>query len=297
MEIVTPSGLAGDIRGLSGKDGRYLADLRVSRANKIPDYILKNCWMSTTDSGIYRLRGNEKNPDWGDCLIGDRDYTLLQIRVASYGKTYSFKVVCQNQACKHRFEWDIDLTALPVKKLRKADREQFLNGNRFETPIADDDARKIIFKLATGNDVLRASAARKDMRAKQRSSKEAIGTTNLLIESILMRIVEIEGIEEKNPRRRLEKHRDALEDLPMGSIAGLLDRFDAHDCGIETTIEVVCEECEQPQETQLPFDGDFFFPRASSKVVGSTMRKKSTTTTEETEDENEEEDEENETTT
>jgi hypothetical protein len=291
MDTTTPSGLAGNIRGLSGKDGRYLADLRVSKANKIPDYILKSCWLDTTDSGIYRIPDGQ-NPDWGNCLVGDRDYTLLRVRVASYGPEYSFKVVCQKPTCRHRFEWEIDLDKLPVKELKKKDREIFLAGNRFEETIPDD-GRKVTFKLATGNDVLRAAMHRKEMKAKQK--KSAIGETgNLLVESILMRIVELEGIAEKSPRRRAEKHRDFLEELPMRSVAALLDRFDSHDCGIETTIEVECEECEEPQDVQLPFDGDFFFPRASSRVVGSTMRKKAPEMPTGMEEESEEEDEESE---
>lgn len=278
MELITtPTGLAGTIRGLTGRDGRFLADMRVSRANKIPDYILSNCWTDTSERGIYTAFAEGKNPDWGSVLIGDRDYALLQIRIASYGETYTFKATCSNGACGSRFEWDIDLAALPVRLLKKKDRETFLAGNRFEDVIPGD-GRKVWFKLATGNDVLRASAHRKEIRAKQRGARLPAGgdTTNLIVESVLMRVLQIEGVEDKNPRRKIEKHRDALEDLPMRSLTGLMDVFDAHDCGLETTIEIVCQNCEVAQEVGLPFDGDFFFPRKTRPAVGSTVMKRTT---------------------
>ncbi len=293
MDITTPSGLSGIVRGLSARDGRFLADLRASRENKIPDYILSNCWTETTDAGVYGFRPGNERLDWGKILVGDRDYTLMQIRIASYGSTYPFKVTCQNGACQSRYEWDIELEHLPVNTLKEKDREAFRNGNRFEAKVPGDE-RAIVFKLATGADVLRAAIHRRELRAEQRNRRTpdpTAGNVNLLVESVLMRVVSIEGIENKNPRRLIEAHREALEDLPMQSFAKLLDLMDEHDCGINTTIETVCPSCEAAQDTQLPFDGDFFFPRKSTLSVGSTLIRKTSTmeTTEEIEEDESEE--------
>lgn len=277
--IEAPSGLTGVVRGLTGRDGRFLTDLKVSRANLIPDYILKNTWETTLDAGPYQLEagGGLKAPNWELVLVGDRDSTLIDVRVASYGELYEFPIQCRNAGCKTRFSWTIDLTELPRKKLAKADAEIFIAGNEFHG-VVPGTSKEIVYKLAIGRDIQRAAAARKERKLK---GKKAEADSNLLIESVLMRIVKVPGIEEKNPGRRRELFRDWLEDLEMRSVMGLLDLFDEHDCGVRTNIAVCCTECDQEFDVQLPFEGDFFFPRKSSPAVGSTIQRPKTETSSE----------------
>jgi len=84
--IVCPSGLAGEVRGLTGKEGKLLADRSLARSGATIDRILGSCWLQTTDAGIYEL-ADGANPDWSKVLVGDRFYALVQIRRASFGDT------------------------------------------------------------------------------------------------------------------------------------------------------------------------------------------------------------------
>jgi hypothetical protein len=295
METHAPSGFAGSIRELTIADGKHLTSMKASKSNLIPNYILSNCWLETTDNGIYDFSGK---PDFGRVITGDRDFILARIRIETFGPQYTFKVRCKNQPfCKVRFEWEIDLSALPVKKLSKKDRETFRNGNRFEEIIPGTN-RKVWFKLATGNDLIAAAQQRKTQKHADRNkrirAKQEEDEENLILESLAMRIVDIEGVSPNEPLVKKKKLiRAALESLGLKKAPDLLDLFDSHDCGIETTIEVECPECEHQQDVALPFGEDFFFPRKQSPSVGSTvMMLQTKESTKPEEEETEEEDEE-----
>jgi len=46
-------------------------------------------------------------------LQGDRFFAMLKIRALTYGAKYAFSVACQNDACRARIEWELDLNELP----------------------------------------------------------------------------------------------------------------------------------------------------------------------------------------
>lgn len=242
--ITCPSGLSGEIRGLKGKEGKLLADRMAARAGSTFEKLLSACWLTTTDPGIYAAP--EGGPiDWGKVLVADRFYALLEIRSLTFGDDYAFAVQCKNQGCRERFEWELSLRKLPVKQLSESAKEAFRSGNRFETKLPRD-GRKVWFKLMTGADEARAAAAIKNSR------------DGMLLTALGLRIVEIEGVAERDKRT-------FLEDMEMADAAALLDEFDAHDGGVETTLEVECPSCFGVQEVELPFERGFFLPRAKEK--------------------------------
>ena len=147
-EIITcPSGLAGVVRGLKVREERILADRRLAKANAQLDELLRACWLETHDPGPYSA--TEGRIDWDGVLQGDRFYALLMIRIATYGPEYAFGVSCAEERCRARFEWELDLRELQVRKLSDASRALFVAGNRFETTLPDA-ARRVTFRLMTG---------------------------------------------------------------------------------------------------------------------------------------------------
>ena len=89
--ITCPSGLSGQIRGMKVKEERILADRKLSKSGSQLDELLSACWLETIDSGPYEFKNG--NVDWKKVLQGDRFYTLLQIRTATYGSEMSSQVV------------------------------------------------------------------------------------------------------------------------------------------------------------------------------------------------------------
>jgi hypothetical protein len=242
--IVCPSGLSGEIRGLKGKEGKLLADRTAARAGSTFEKLLAGCWLETHDPGIYDVA--EGAPlDWAKVLVADRFYTLLQIRSLTFGDEYAFSVQCRNAGCRERFEWELSLKDLPVRALSEDAKAAFKDGNRFETKLPRD-GRRVWFRLMTGADEARAATALKG------------GRDGMLLTALALRIVEIEGVADR-------ERRAFLEEMEMADAAALLDTFEEVDGGVETTLEVECQSCLGVQEVELPFERGFFLPRAKEK--------------------------------
>lgn len=246
LSITCPSGLVGEIRGLKvGSEGKMLSDRNLARSGATFDKILAGCWQQTLHAGIYELR-SDGSLDWSKVLVADRFYALLQIRMHSFGDDYAFAVQCTSAACRAPFEWSLPLSQLPVVPLPEATRKAFLEGNRFETKLPRD-GRRVWFRLMTGADELRTHAALKARR------------DDVLVTSLAMRVLEIDGVAERDKRT-------FIEDMEMADAAALLERFDAVDGGVDTSIDVECPDCLAIQEVQLPFVGSFFLPTPSKRT-------------------------------
>ena len=236
--ITCPSGLTGRIRGMKVREERVLADRKLAKSGGQVDALLGACWEETLDPGPYDF--GDKDIDWGAVLQGDRFFALLQVRALTYGPTYAFALGCQNDSCRSRFEWELDLIELPVRTLSDESRAAFTGGNRFETTLPDAGVR-VWFRLFTGSDERRFPQLRRN--AGDRIFSAMLG----------WRVVEIEGVSTKDKRR-------FLEDLTMSDADFLVDEFDRVDCGVDTAIEVECPECFTLQEVELPFDQGFLLP-------------------------------------
>ncbi|KKN72173.1 hypothetical protein LCGC14_0413100 [marine sediment metagenome] len=251
-EIVCPSGLKGEIRGLKTKDANMLAAsqstrMRVGVLNKL----LGSCWQNTLDPGPYTLDADGA-PNWNQVLQGDRQFLLLQVRCKSYGPDYEFKIQCDEVSCRERFSWGLDLNDIPVKRLPAESFERFKNGNRFDAELPSD-GRKIVFQLPTGGDEVSAAKLKSQFRDR------------LITLALNIRIVEVEDVEERELRR-------FFDEMELSDANALLDILDEPDCGVETEIEIECPECYGVQDVRLPFDRDFFFPRKKQRKGAAKLR-------------------------
>ncbi len=220
------------------REERILSDRRLAKAGGQVDELLSACWEETLDAGPYDFGG--KIIDWGKVLQGDRFFALLQIRALTYGPEYAFAVPCQNDGCRSRIEWELDLGDLPCRPLSDESRAAFLDGNRFET-VLPDSGKRVWFRLLTGADERKLPQLRR-------------GAGDRLLSAMLaFRVVDVEGVEERERRR-------FIEDFTMRDADFLVDEFDRVDCGVDTTIEIECPECFVVQDMELPFDQTFFMP-------------------------------------
>ncbi len=237
--ITCPSGLTGRIRGMKVREERVLADRKLAKSGGQVEELLSACWEETLDPGPYTL-GDGAKLDWGKVLQGDRFFALLMVRALTYGPEYAFGVGCRNDACRARIDWELDLTNLPVRPLSDTSRATFVAGNRFETRL-HDAGKRVGFRLLTGDD-------ERKLPALQRAAPD-----RLLSSVLAYRVLDIEGVDAKAKRQ-------FLEELSMKDADFLVDEFDRVDCGVDTTIEVECQECFTTQEVELPFDKGFFLP-------------------------------------
>jgi hypothetical protein len=265
--ITCPSGLSGRVRGFKAKEANILADRAALKRGLTYDNILSGCWLETADTGCYSWQKSGVPIDWAKALVCDRFWALLMIRAETYGDLYEFDVPCRKENCQKPIEWEVLTSDLPFKALPQSSREQLLAGeNKFKTTL--DDGKLCWFSLQTGAGEAAASQAMQDNR------------TEAMVAALATRIISIEGLEpqlelvgasEKARERALEKaKRKYLDDLEMREVLRLVELFEESDGGVETDLEVECQNCFALQKVGLPFGVDFFLPRArkSAKSQG-----------------------------
>jgi len=273
IEIVCPSGLAGKVRGFKAKEAAMLADTKALREGATYESILSACWLETTDPGPYAwLKAEEGAPkpavDWMKALACDRFWSLLKIRAATYGDEYVFTLSCQNVDCKAKIDWELNLSDLPVKQLPQTSRVVLAAGdNEFSTTLGDGKACK--FRLQTGAGEVGAARL-----LRQASGRLGTGRGAALIQVLASRIVEVEGIGKKKNVRDANEPDPLIEylgDLEMVDLIDLTETLDEADGGVETTINVECQECLLEQRVELPLGVEFFLPKKRKNQPASSQ--------------------------
>ncbi|MGL1143205.1 hypothetical protein ACSTLN_23735, partial [Vibrio parahaemolyticus] len=61
-----------------------------------------------------------------------------------------------------------------------------------------------------------------------------------------------------------------IDELSMADAAFLMHEFERVDCGVETSIDIECQDCLSEQAVELPFDREFFLPTKAPSSPKST---------------------------
>lgn len=249
-EVKCPSGLRGRVRAIKVKDEKVFTDAKLLKSGKLTQEVCKRCWLETLDPGPYDFQDGVVN--WEKVLQGDAFHLFFQLRRLSYGNEYDFPVQCGN--CYNTIRWKIDLDEdLRVKELPKESKEAMMSNNPLETKL--DDGRIVQFRLLLLEDERKVSNLEK---SRQLSRKHA---------SIAARLISVENIESTG-----NQHFDLVrfvEELDAGEADLLQENMEALDCGIDTSIEIVCGNCLYSEVVDLPFDPSFF--RRKKKEIQKEM--------------------------
>lgn len=238
MLIHCPSGLVIEVRKLKVAEMNILSDRQAQQRGVVLDQLLNSVWTATQDPGPYTFKDK---PVWDDVLTGDRYYALLQTRCGTHGPEYDFRVPCG--VCKASIDWTINLDELPKKDLSPEDLQVFKDGNKFRD--LGPDGKQYDFHLMTGRHEKKAQQILKSNRTTRATA------------SLLSRIDAIEGVVDR------AKY---IDNLDLTDALDLIAMLDSHDCGIETTFEVGCLECDAVNEVVLPLDqGRFWTPKKGTK--------------------------------
>ena len=256
MEITCPSGLAGQIRAMKGREAQAFVDPQLVRTFGSMDAMLGNCWLATTAVGPYPIEDGGK-PPWKTALLGDRFHTMMEIRGATFGYDYDFNVKCES--CEKQYGWELNLRDLVRKPLPAESFEKIRSDeNSFELDL--DDGKVLVFKLGTGVEEVQIAKL-----------KGGAGSTRKLgpVDAIWVQTLAVgdrDGDKVKPIPGDRFGFRKYLEDVNYVELLSILEQMQEHDCGVETKIETVCEFCGWQQEIELPFQRSFFEPRRKKKA-------------------------------
>lgn len=252
IEVTVPSGMRVKLRSVKGKDIDGMRDKRRFGTGESITRLLDDCTVEFIDKGIYNRINNFS---WSDAIVGDRLDALIGVRMATTGDKYDFRTRCQDPRCGQWIDWEIDLVRdLERKPLSEESRKQFLDTNEFHTTVQGRDVK---FKLVTGKDQLKIAGVLQQMQTKQKLRRrgEEGGDYNPDNRSTIAlggRILAVEGVSEVVPW---------IEDLDLAELRELIDAMDEYDCGVDTSIEILCAGklgCGLQQEITLPLDSTFF---------------------------------------
>jgi len=175
----------------------------------------------------------EKDIDLDDMLVGDRYYLMLAIRRLTFGDDYDFKVRCSS--CGQTSTLSVNLAELPVKNLDG-------NVDTTHTITLPRTGKKITFRLLRGRDEKKiATTLRKNPQ-------------ELIRLSLYLHTVAIDGDENVSEK--------FFETLPGADSLHYRRKIDEVTCGVDTTVEATCPECDNEFEVQLPISENFFFPNS-----------------------------------
>lgn len=252
MEICCPSGLRGRIRGMRVKDEELFTQKRLVQTGRVVGHLLRACWEETLDLGPY---GFEGLPNWSRVISADRIYTLIQVRIASYGPDYEFRLKCTN--CDRVTGFSVDLSTLDCAKVGQGGLDYLRTLDPYPVVLgkASGDEHVVQCKLMLGED------------------EEFLATLNAadaersLTYHLARRVVQIRGKTDW-PDVLAE-----IENLPSADGAALWDATDAMEGGVDTMLDLRCGQCGESRQVMLPFDATFFsrrqrFARSASKKAG-----------------------------
>ena len=248
FEVACPSGLKGFLRGMKVRDEELFSNRKLVKSGKVLSQLLDSCWLETKEHGPYSFDGK---PNFDSLLAADRSYLLIQLRVASYGPEYDFRVTCS--ACKHHYMWNVNLLELDVQPVSEEGLRHVQTGEPLA--VSTKSGEQIKCRLLTGkDDEFFASLGAQD-------------DGKILTQHLSRRIVEMQG---KTHWREIVL---AVEELEAADADLLWDATDELEGGVNTTFDIECPACFRLQQVVLPFEASFFsnrkrFARSKMKESG-----------------------------
>jgi len=177
-------------------------------------------------------------------LSGDRNALLISIRVSGYGPNYKVSVNCPH--CEELFDFDFDLSSLPIKNLSVEPLQENTNVFEFVLPLSK---KVVLFKLLTGKDELELM---KELERKKKTLKSQI--SNSFTARIFKSILSIDGIEDR------AKLANMVSNMLAGDSIALTNYMKEIEPEVSMKQFGTCPHCGEEEEFDMPLEANFFFP-------------------------------------
>jgi hypothetical protein len=232
-DTVAPSNGVLHVRCMTGEEEQILATPRYIKKGQAINMIFRNC--------VREAIIPEK------MLTIDRTWLLIYLRGISYSPDYEVEVRCTE--CNTKFQSTVDLDNLPVIKC-PADF-----GPENMQDVLPKTGFKFSYRLATGKDENMIQDHRESRIRKNADG----GTDDTWTYRASLLINEVEGMTEKEAIQAL------VSRLPIQDVAYLRTLFTDNPFGVDTKVKIVCPNCTEDFEVEMPMDANFFFPRAKKE--------------------------------
>lgn len=217
------------IRAMTGNEEQILATPRYVKKGKALDMIFRECIA-------------EKQYDPANFLTVDRTYILIYLRGISYTSAYDVEVKCPH--CGTGFNTEIDLN-LPITECPDDFGQHSLEG------VLPSSGFKFTYRLSTGADENIVTEHR-ERRVKDWGDQAADDT--LTFRASLL-VTSIEGVRGQPMIQAL------MQRLPINDVAHIRNLVNDPPFGVETEVNIICPNCSEDFDVEMPLEAHFFFPR------------------------------------
>lgn len=217
------------VRCMTGEEEQILATPRYIKKGQAINMIFKNC--------VREAIAPEK------LLTIDRTWLLIYLRGISYTPDYEVEVRCTE--CNRKFSTVIDLDAMMVNKCP----DNF--GPEQLTDTLPKSGYKISYRLPTGKDENLIQEHR-DLRIRKNTDGGMDDTWNY---RAALLITDLEGLTDQIALQAL------VARLPIQDVAYIRSLLTEPPFGVETKVSIICPECSEEFQVEMPMDTSFFFPK------------------------------------
>jgi hypothetical protein len=247
------------VRPMSIDVDKMMANQRIAQSGELLNKIVEACVEMPDEMTIY------------DFLAGDQFFLLYYLRGITHGPDYEFALECPH--CKTTSTYEYDLAELS-STVKNPNPDYLDEPMAVQLPVLSSKMSQSIEALvrlvrvrdisAMGKskdddifDPIRMGKARN--KGKKQSKSKKVDASDTYTSSMNMQIVgfRIDGVDYTDKRKNA-----LISKLHQRDTATIRDFIDDVSPGIDTTIEVTCqnEECGKDSSVPLPFSENFFRP-------------------------------------
>lgn len=177
-----------------------------------------------------------------EMTVYDRDFALVWLWANNYSPIKEVNITCRSPKCKHTETHKVDLTKVPVEKIKPNTPQSF------KLPLKRGSLSEVHIRLNTVQDELNVEAY---MTANPKSNYNML----MLVSSIDI------GFD-----LTLEKKLEWVRDNVTGGELGIVRNFHKHfKYGVADVIDHKCSKCGEVTKGQIPFQAeDILYPTVST---------------------------------
>lgn len=186
----------------------------------------------------------DKSVNCEDMINGDRMALMIGIRITGYGPEYHASSACKS--CGHNNDFVVDLTSLPIKRLKIDPSEPGKNQFEFKLPVTK---KTVAFKYVTAKEERQRNAMMKSMQ-KVTGASISSNITSFLENSI----ISVDGVKDRM------KIKHFVMNMPAYDSKSLRKFIIDNEPGMDMTCSFECSNCGTHNESSMPMTTEFFWP-------------------------------------
>lgn len=223
-----------DIKAMTAREEDILTSRALIKKGTVISELLRSC---ITDKSV--------NVD--SLISGDRNALMTAVRITGYGSEYKVEIQCPK--CDVKSDQSIQLSELPIKRLKIDPVSPGTNTFDFLLPVCK---KRVVFKFLTGQDEIEMSTEAE----RRKKSKLGGDVDNFVTSRLIYSVLSIEGISDRS------KISTFIRSMPARDSQMLRKFIDDNEPGIEMQSKIYCSHCNDESEVSLPIGASFFWPDA-----------------------------------